>query len=90
MPAYPDYDEHLRPRQGFFVLRFNRFRGGGQYNGSNGFISTIHELKSDLYKPSCPTATRRDVAATPSGMGNLISTLLLTIIRLHPLMIRGL
>ena len=32
----------------------------------------------------------RSVAATPSGVGNLISELLIMIIRLHPLMKRGL
>jgi hypothetical protein len=58
----------------------------GQCNGSNGFISSIHELKSDLDKLSCPAVTRRGVTATPSGVGNLISTLLLKIIRLSLLL----
>jgi hypothetical protein len=82
---YPLHDKRRRPKTGLLCAAVQLVQSKVQFNGSNDFVSSIHELKSDLYKPSCPAVTKTRRRRDPIRGGNLINKLLLTIIRRYPL-----
>jgi hypothetical protein len=50
MPPYPKkYDERRRSPKGLLCTAVRSVESMGQFNESNSFSSTIHELKSNLY-----------------------------------------